>query len=442
MFQGLKRKNGVERDYERELAELRRERDFYREVAECSRSELMLVTSPDGTVSFWRDPAGRLKDIRAVQMALAGIQGGGTIAIDGLEATVEKQTLSDGSTACSLSEVTLSGSESSIIAQHQESIRVALTSAQSVLGGMLGKFNEIIDESRNNAKSSLDGLHTVQTMTTKIGRLHDLMQTADAMMKSLVESGNEISGILTLIKDIAEQTNLLALNAAIEAARAGEHGRGFAVVADEVRKLAEKTQKATRDIKGVIGTMQGQILSSQQSTEDINAIVVETRENAGVLTAHFGSFKDNSARTAYKILDVSNRIFVTLAKIDHIVFKHQVYGVLLSKGSDFKPSDHHHCRLGKWYYEGEGQKHFKDTPSFPRLESPHAAVHSNACALITKCGNGATRNCSPSEIDSMVKKMEAGSADVGLYLDSMVEEKAEQLMKLAIEDLFNKGGVK
>ena len=91
----------------------------------------------------------------------------------------------------------------------------------------------------------------------------------------------------------------------------------------------------------VVGTMQTQITDSQQSTEEINQIVGETQANTGTLNTHYSLFKKNSGRAVFEVLDVSNRIFVTLAKIDHIVFKNNVYAFLFGEADSFKPVDHH-----------------------------------------------------------------------------------------------------
>jgi methyl-accepting chemotaxis protein len=121
-------------------------------------------------------------------------------------------------------------------------------------------------EKANNAATAGEGI--IQETVNVMKRINGRVKESAGIIKSLGARSDQIGKVVGLINDIADQTNLLALNAAIEAARAGEHGRGFAVVADEVRKLAERTTEATKEIGDTIEAMQGETKSAVSSMEE------------------------------------------------------------------------------------------------------------------------------------------------------------------------------
>ena len=123
------------------------------------------------------------------------------------------------------------------------------------------------------AASAKDGGKTVEAAVTEVKEIAHTVNESAGHIGSLAELSKKIGDIIGIINEIADQTNLLALNAAIEAARAGEHGRGFAVVADEVRKLAERTTGATSEVSGIIREIQNKVRSAVSSIDKVSAKV-------------------------------------------------------------------------------------------------------------------------------------------------------------------------
>lgn len=150
-----------------------------------------------------------------------------------------------------------------------------------VLSSNLNVISDKADESNTTfmtAKAQADqGESSLQAMLVKIHSIEQLTKDMKSAIGKLSSSTAEIANVITIVKGIADKTNLLALNSAIEAARAGEHGKGFAVVADEVRKLAEQTKNSIGQIQELIG-------NANQFTEDVLESLqhVETAVHTGL----------------------------------------------------------------------------------------------------------------------------------------------------------------
>lgn len=279
-------------------------------------------------------------------------------------------------------------------------------------------------ESLDKTDDFVNGIELIANKTTevvsKLDSLNELSDDSLSAVQGLEARTNDITSILVLIKDISDQTNLLALNAAIEAARAGEHGRGFAVVADEVRKLADRTDKAVSEIN----------ISLQSMKQDVNSISDQFQEIQGGITTSNGLIIDLNECLEQNSTEMKNsfsnmrftadRVFMSLAKLDHVLWKVNTYHSASTKKEEFKFVDHHNCRLGKWYYEGEGKANFSNTPNYSKLEAPHALVHNGTHKVFDLM---VEENVDIDALVSAFKEMETGSDEVFSTLDKILHDK-------------------
>ena len=236
------------------------------------------------------------------------------------------------------------------------------------------KIDHIVAISRQTEENADNSNEVIGEITQQLGQL---IMSADTSVQSIAvlnEKTREINSIVDLIKEIAEQTNLLALNAAIEAARAGEHGRGFAVVADEVRKLAERTQKATSEIAISIQTLQQDASDLQEGSESTNNIAQASLGSIEKLTDTFNQFSQD-AKLASKIANtIENMIYILLAKIDHTIYKSNAYTSIIRREKRLDQIGYTECHLGKWY-AGLAKEKFGKTQSYTSVDKPHSEMH-------------------------------------------------------------------
>lgn len=336
--------------------------------------------------------------------------------------------LTDAATSTTDSMHQLQGSTQTVVVATEE-----LASTAQQVAGSAGEVSSSTHEADAMAKA---GRETVELSIQAINSFASEFNEAASTINALRAETDNIGGILDVIRSIAEQTNLLALNAAIEAARAGEQGRGFAVVADEVRSLAHRSQTSTNEIQDLIVRLQEQAESAvnkiQHGHERISDTVTQAEQAGEALTRITTAVEaingmtlqiataaeqqssvvaeissniatiDNLARETAGDADSTTHLTGKLSKamsdvtleIRHFRFENDEQLVLEQaktahlawKGRlrDFLDGtnlltkeqvvSHKHCDLGKWYYS-EGVQQFGDVSEFRAIESPHEKIH-------------------------------------------------------------------
>lgn len=303
----------------------------------------------------------------------------------------------------------------------------------STIGDIARNINVASQASENAMNISLKGKGMIDETVSSIDGVNRQIEMASDKVRDLAEFSKKIDEIVVMIKDIADQTNLLALNAAIEAARAGEQGRGFAVVADEVRKLAQRTTNATAEINNILSSIHTGTVSAtdmmdvavekvkttadiarrldesfveihgsfQRVADMVHQIVTATEEQSATvteisinltsiaedakessnavkdMTLSFNKFGAN-AKEFLKLLDgfYDPKMKIGVAKADYVLWLYRIMDLMDARDISIDAAElqSDKSRMGKWYY-GEGREFFGNLGAFREMEAPHNRLH-------------------------------------------------------------------
>ncbi len=339
--------------------------------------------------------------------------------------------------------------ESSQLADYSSTIASAGEELSATINSIGHNLQATVAAS-NQAKSHVDtGTAVIGQMVTRIHEVNHILTESNLALTRLLATAEQADTIIRVVNDISAKTDLLALNASIEAARAGAAGKGFAVVAHEVGRLSEKTQASIAEIETIIknikkdihevstsvshGTVSataalGEVARAKETIDhivegihhvdnevsNIGAAVKEQgvavndianniatiskgsaqiREHLGdVLTGIDSALRGaNSTRGELGAFSLGDRTVIEQSKVDHLFWVHRLTRALSGREAidPDEMTSHTQCRLGRWYYQVDASAFGASfNESFRELETPHAQLHAAASAMLRQVRNG------------------------------------------------------
>ncbi|ECF6016353.1 hypothetical protein QG25_003460 [Salmonella enterica subsp. salamae] len=294
-------------------------------------------------------------------------------------------------------------------------IRDALVLNHAQMSNEKYKIDEL---SEQNASAIL----SLESLVTKIKEAGQKSSEVNEKMVSLKSSLNEIKKLISAIHKIANQTNLIAINSAIEAARVGEAGRGFSVISHEIRVLAEDVKNSTNRILIQTDNLNNNGDSVEKATETQLAMIQEIIQHVDEVVDTIKSAIEKSASMKSIIEYITSQLFINIVKLDHVIWKMEVYKRLTENNSEKEMATYTQCRLGKWYYSREAKK-YSGLTGFRNLEIPHQRLHNSGMLALEYFVSGKYEHMSHA-----LATMEHASEDVMKNLEVFSDDIFRQLV--------------
>lgn len=311
------------------------------------------------------------------------------------------------------------GQDSGVLLQHLLSGGDSLADIQNSISQSFNVLRQQRDKLSDTSTVFNQSAIMLREVQSSLADINAEASTSHATVSNLKGLAGDITQFVGIINNISEQTNLLALNAAIEAARAGEQGRGFAVVADEVRTLAQRASSATGEIGVLVSKIDSDtnaadasIASLMGKSNDMTAVASEALEMVERVLSL-------SQEMQHTIFQAGAEAFVESCKMEVVVIKNRVYKTVAGLGNCIAAdiADYHSGQLGQWYYSGRGSKHFSHLRAYQVLAEPNQRFHQLAADAITQSQSGD----SAGSVGSLAQ-MESTADTVLRLLNDLVKE--------------------
>ncbi|CBL46038.1 probable methyl-accepting chemotaxis protein IV [gamma proteobacterium HdN1] len=293
--------------------------------------------------------------------------------------------------------------------------------------------NQVRDLERiaiRTGESASSNQQVVQEMVAALSHVSVVTDRVADVVRQLGQDSEKVQKSLEIITEIAEQTNLLALNAAIEAARAGEQGRGFAVVADEVKALSQRTMQAAAEVRNTLESFNKTVSGMTQEASEATDLTRNISHQASGFSAQFSQFAEDSQQTMATAEHAKNQLNSLQIKFAHIIYVQHGY-ISLNASQDKTASlkavgtGPRDCSFGQWYHSNEGQQAYGHTRSYGLLETPHKQLHAAVQRAVALHNDDWRRDPSiKQQIIQSMEDAEAEGAKLSELLDAIVVERA------------------